>query len=187
MPITVDSVIDALKYVDDPDLKKDLVTLGMIKDVVVDGKNVAFTVVLTTPACPMKDMIHNACVNAVKHYVDKEAVVNVNMTANVTSTRDKDMGTLSQVKNIIAVASGKGGVGKSTVSANLAVALAKQGAKNLLVFSPAFTADCLETIYEIGTEYQEIFHEHGGQKIQLVESLNSGDDWVETIKKLALN
>ena len=64
--------------------------------------------------------------------------------------------------------------------------LAKKGAKNVLVFSPAFTADCLETIYEIGTEYQEIFHEHGGEKIQLVESLNSGDDWVETIKKIAL-
>ncbi len=62
--------------------------------------------------------------------------------------------------------------------------LAKQGKKNLLVFSPAFTADCLETIYEIGTEYQEIFHKHGGEKIQLVESLNSGDDWVQTIKKL---
>ncbi len=133
MAITIDSVIDALKYVDDPDLKKDLVTLGMIKDVVVDEKNVSFTVVLTTPACPMKDMIHNACVNAIKHYVDKEAIVNVNMTANVTSTRDKDLGTLSQVKNIIAVASGKGGVGKSTISANLAVALAKQGAKVGLV------------------------------------------------------
>lgn len=65
--------------------------------------------------------------------------------------------------------------------------LAKKGAKNLLVFSPAFTADCLETIYEIGTEYQEIFHQHGGQKVQLVESLNSGDDWVETIKELVKN
>lgn len=64
---------------------------------------------------------------------------------------------------------------------------AKKGAKKLLVFSPAFTADCLETIYEIGTEYQEIFHKHGGEKIQLVESLNSGDDWVETIKKIALS
>lgn len=65
--------------------------------------------------------------------------------------------------------------------------LAKKGAKSILVFSPAFTADCLETIYEIGTEYQEIFHTHGGEKVQLVESLNSGDDWVETIKNIALS
>jgi ferrochelatase len=65
--------------------------------------------------------------------------------------------------------------------------LAKKGMKKLLVFSPAFTADCLETIYEIGTEYQEIFHQHGGEKIQLVESLNSGEDWVQTIKKIALS
>lgn len=64
--------------------------------------------------------------------------------------------------------------------------LAKKGAKNILVFSPAFTADCLETIYEIGTEYQEIFHHNGGEKVQLVESLNSGDDWVETIKGIVI-
>ena len=65
--------------------------------------------------------------------------------------------------------------------------LAKKGAKNILVFSPAFTADCLETIYEIGTEYQEIFHKHGGEKVQLVESLNSEDDWVQTIKSIVLS
>ncbi|MFL5753408.1 MAG: Mrp/NBP35 family ATP-binding protein [Bacteroidia bacterium] len=129
MNITKEQVLDALKYVDDPDLKKDLVTLGMVKDVVVEGKNVSFTVVLTTPACPMKDMIHKACVNAILHFVDKEANVNVNMTANVTSNRGNDKPLLPKVKNIIAIASGKGGVGKSTVASNLAVALAMQGAK----------------------------------------------------------
>ncbi len=133
MEITVQKVLDALKYVDDPDLKKDLVTLNMVKDVEVDGKNIAFTVVLTTPACPMKDMIHNACMNAILHYVDKDAKVKINMTATVTSKKEKDETTLRDVKNIIAVASGKGGVGKSTVAANLALGLARMGAKVGLV------------------------------------------------------
>lgn len=133
MEITTQRVIEALKYVDDPDLKKDLITLNMVKDIVVDGKNISFSVVLTTPACPMKDMIHNACMNAILHYVDKEAKVKINMTSNVTSKKEKDDTTLRDVKNIIAVASGKGGVGKSTIAANLAVGLAKQGAKVGLV------------------------------------------------------
>lgn len=133
MSITAGQVLEALKNVEDPDLKKDLVTLGMIKDLVVEGKNVNFTVVLTTPACPMKEMIHKACVNAVLHFVDKEAVVKVNMTSNVTSGKVNTGPLLPQVKNIIAVASGKGGVGKSTIASNLAVALAKQGAKVGLV------------------------------------------------------
>lgn len=127
MSITKEQVLEALKNVEDPDLKKDLVTLGMIKDLQIEGKNVNFTVVLTTPACPMKEMLHKACVNAVLHFVDKEAIVNVNMTANVTA-RASSGPLLPGVKNIIAVASGKGGVGKSTIASNLAVALAKQGA-----------------------------------------------------------
>ena len=125
--ITRESVLKALSHVDDPDLKKDLVTLGMIEDLVI-GDKITFTIVLTTPACPMKDMMVNACKTAIRMMVDSEIAVEVSTTSRVRASIPMSE-TLPGVKHVIAVASGKGGVGKSTLSASLALALSGMGAK----------------------------------------------------------
>ena len=102
--VSKDAVINALRKVDDPDLKRDLVSLNMIKDVVIEKNNVSVTVELTTPACPLKNKIEQDCINAVKSEVKGVENVKINMTAKVTSHNDsKKNSILPGVKNTIAV------------------------------------------------------------------------------------
>ena len=122
-----EEVLKALSKVNDPELHKDLVSLNMIKDLTINGSEVKFTIVLTTPACPLKGKIENEARAAVMTVPGVENVIIV-MDSNVPSD-GKNRGNLSlQAKNVVAIASGKGGVGKSTVSVNIAVSLAKAGA-----------------------------------------------------------
>lgn len=127
MNITEKQVNQALSHVEDPDLGQDLVTLKMIDNIVIEGNKVQFDLVLTTPACPMRNQMREACIQAIRQHIGPEVEVQVNLTARMRQAAPPS--ELTGVKNTILVASGKGGVGKSTVAANLAVALAKSGAR----------------------------------------------------------
>ena len=128
------AVLDALRSVQDPDLHRDIVDLGFVKDVKIEGGRVSFTIELTTPACPVKDQMRDQARAAVSRLPGVSAV-DVTMTANVRASMRPDTGPtpVPGIRNVVAVGAGKGGVGKTTVAVNLAIALAKAGSRVGLV------------------------------------------------------
>ena len=122
-----DEILAALSKVPDPDLGSDLVTLGMIKEIDLESKPIKVVVELTTPACPMKQKIEDDCKQALSAINGLE--FEIILTAKVLANNTKGSSNLSEVKNIILVLSGKGGVGKSTVATNIAICLARGGSK----------------------------------------------------------
>jgi ATP-binding protein involved in chromosome partitioning len=165
------AILEVLRPVEDPELRKSLVELNMIRNVKVEGGNVSFTLVLTTPACPLRQFIVEDCERAVKTLPGVEKI-DVEVTSETPQQKAlPDRTGITGVKNILAVTSGKGGVGKSTVAVNVAVALAQAGAKVGLIDADIYGPNAPTMM---GLASAKVMVQAGGQGDILEPAFNHG-------------
>ena len=185
MSYTKEKVLEALGNVLYPDSDKNLVSLNMIGDISIEGKKITFPLILPTDNNPFKKSIQKASISAIKNFIDKEAEVVVNIQSKISVGRIDEQKVLPGVKNIIAVASGKGGVGKSTIASNLAVALAKSGASVGLIdadiYGPSIpkmfhVEDVRPSLHEVNGKTRIIPVEQYGVKILSIGFFANKDD-----------
>ncbi|NEQ29769.1 MAG: Mrp/NBP35 family ATP-binding protein [Leptolyngbya sp. SIO4C5] len=169
--LSKDAVLDVLRPVQDPELRRSLVELNMIRNVQIDNGRVSFTLVLTTPACPLREFIVEDCEKAVRQLPDVTAV-DVEVTAETPQQPSlPDRQGIAGVKNIVAISSGKGGVGKSTVAVNIAVALAQMGAKVGLIDADIYGPN---TPTMMGLDAADVMVRQGEQGDILEPAFNHG-------------